>query len=130
MIKQGLLNLLSNAVKFTPKGGSVTLTVAAKGSDAVTLTVRDTGIGMAAHELPLVFKPFVQVESSTSRNYEGTGLGLPLTKSFVEAHGGTLTLDSAPGQGTTAVMTLPLTLTTAIRTKRAAPALQAMGRAS
>ncbi|MBX9633610.1 MAG: histidine kinase, partial [Magnetospirillum sp.] len=105
-LRQIVLNLISNAVKFTDEGGTVTVS-AGVDSDGFKLTVADTGIGMTADELERVMEPFVQADSRLSRKYEGTGLGLPLTKALVTAHGGTITLSSAPDQGTTVVVVFP-----------------------
>ncbi len=105
-LKQAVLNLLTNAIKFTPAGGSVE--VATRRSDAgMVLTVSDTGIGIAAEDLEHVTKPFVQVENWLARKHEGAGLGLAITKSICELHGGTLVLESAVGRGTIARITLP-----------------------
>ena len=106
-LKQVLVNLLSNSVKFTPHGGavSVTATIAADGS--AVLAVADTGIGIAAEDIPNAFVPFGQVDSRISRKYGGTGLGLPLSKELVELHGGTLSIESAPGRGTLVSIVLP-----------------------
>jgi two-component system cell cycle sensor histidine kinase PleC len=106
-IKQVLLNLLSNALKFTPRGGAVTLAAAQVG-EAVRLSVRDTGIGIAPEDLARLAQPFEQVETQHAKTTQGTGLGLALSKALVEAHGGRLELDSRPGQGTTASFLLPL----------------------
>ncbi len=105
-IKQILINLLGNAVKFTPEGGSVTLSARVEDGDLV-VRVRDTGIGMAPEDIPNALKPFHQVDSRLSRRYEGTGLGLPLTNAFVALHGGTLSIDSVPGEGTTVSLRFP-----------------------
>ncbi len=105
-MKQVLINLLSNAVKFTPSGGRVTISAATDGGD-LTLAVTDTGIGMAPEDLATALQPFGQIDSRLARKYQGTGLGLPLTKAMVELHGGSLELISAPGQGTTALVRLP-----------------------
>ena len=105
-VKQVLLNLLSNAVKFTPAGGSIHL----KGSSTdgiVTIAVEDTGIGIPASALPKIGRPFEQVESQHSKKHKGTGLGLALSRSLVELHGGTLTIESTEGVGTTVNFTLP-----------------------
>jgi two-component system cell cycle sensor histidine kinase PleC len=110
-IKQVLLNLLSNAIKFTPRGGRVTVRAeraAAPEGDRVKVTVRDTGIGIAAHDLERLARPFEQVESQHAKTTQGTGLGLALSKAFVEMHGGTMELRSTPGQGTDVSFTLPL----------------------
>ena len=105
-LKQILLNLLSNAVKFTPPGGCVT--VGAEVEDGwLRLSVRDTGIGIAPKDLETALRPFGQIDSRLARKYQGTGLGLPLTKAMAELHGGRLLLESAPGQGTTALVLLP-----------------------
>jgi len=106
-LKQTLINLLSNAVKFTPDDGRVTVSVAASEAEGLTIVVSDTGIGIRAEDLPKVFDPFVQVDGGLARAYEGTGLGLPLSKAMVELHGGCLDLVSEPGAGTTATIRLP-----------------------
>jgi signal transduction histidine kinase len=105
-LRQILLNLLSNAIKFTPAGGTVILS-AQIAADHAEIRITDTGIGMNAAEIAIAFTPFRQVDSSLSRRYEGTGLGLPLAKALVEQHGGTLALESQPGLGTTAILILP-----------------------
>ncbi|NBB82067.1 MAG: PAS domain-containing protein [Alphaproteobacteria bacterium] len=106
-LRQVLLNLLSNAVKFTPPGGSVTV-VARLGEDGgVRLAVADTGIGMAAEDIPRALEPFVQLHGGLSRSFEGTGLGLPLSAKLVELHGGRLEIDSTPRQGTTVTVAFP-----------------------
>ncbi|HEX2113063.1 MAG TPA: ATP-binding protein [Alphaproteobacteria bacterium] len=105
-LKQILINLLSNAVKFTPKGGRVSLSAAFTG-DAIAIIVADTGIGMTPEQIPLALESFRQIESAQSRKYQGTGLGLPLAKKLAELHGGTLQIESAPGQGTTVTVRLP-----------------------
>jgi signal transduction histidine kinase len=106
-LRQILLNLLSNSVKFTPRGGYVTL-LAERGPDgARDFKVIDSGIGMSEGELAVAMEPFRQIDSTLSRKYEGTGLGLPLTKALIELHGGTFILASKPGTGTTATVRLP-----------------------
>ncbi len=109
-IKQILLNLLSNAVKFTPRGGRIV--VSGERHDtilgpSVRLSVSDTGIGIAAADLERLARPFEQIETQHAKTQQGTGLGLALTKSLVEMHGGLLDLKSAPGRGTTASFSLP-----------------------
>ena len=106
-IKQILINLLSNAVKFTPPGGSVTISVHRAADDAIQVSISDTGIGMKQEDLGKVMLPFAQADGGLARKYEGTGLGLPLTKAFVDMHGGTLTLHSELGRGTTATVEMP-----------------------
>ncbi len=102
-LKQVLLNLLSNAVKFTPRGGVITLK-AENRRDAlgqrVKVSVIDTGIGIAADDLARLARPFEQIESQLSKTQQGTGLGLALSKSLVEMHGGVLEIESQPGHGT------------------------------
>jgi len=104
--KQIMLNLLSNAVKFTPDGGKVDV-AAKKLNGAVEVSVRDTGIGIAPEDQAAVFEEFKQVGRDRMRKAEGTGLGLALTKRFVELHGGAIRLESAPGKGSTFTVSLP-----------------------
>jgi GAF domain-containing protein/anti-sigma regulatory factor (Ser/Thr protein kinase) len=111
-VKQILFNLLSNAVKFTPDGGRVDVSVRAENGD-VRVEVRDTGIGIAPADQERVFEEFRQVGRERSR--EGTGLGLTLTKRFVELHGGRIWLESTPGQGSTFTFTLPTRRPAAVR---------------
>jgi len=106
-LKQILLNLLSNAVKFTPEKGTVTLKARVTTAGTLVMSVSDTGIGMKAADIPSVMTPFFQVDSKLSRSYDGTGLGLPLTKSFIELHGGKMKIKSNPGKGTTVTVYLP-----------------------
>jgi signal transduction histidine kinase len=105
--KQILLNLLSNAVKFTPEGGSVTLK-AARANGLYEISVHDTGIGIAPEDQGAIFEEFRQVGTDYARKAEGTGLGLTLTKRLVELHGGSIRVESAPGQGSTFTFTLPV----------------------
>ena len=105
-LRQLLLNLLSNAVKFTPPGGKVAV-VAGPCAEGVRFAVSDTGIGMAAKDIPKALEPFSQIDSSMTRKYGGTGLGLPLSKLFAELHGGRLAIESEPGRGTTVTVILP-----------------------
>jgi signal transduction histidine kinase len=105
--KQILLNLLSNAVKFTPEGGSISVS-AALAEDAVEVTVSDTGIGIAPENQQAIFEEFRQVGTDAAKKREGTGLGLTLTKKFVELHGGTIRVESAVGKGSTFTFTLPI----------------------
>ena len=107
-LKQILINLLSNAVKFTPEGGSIGLNV--KGNvttGLVKITVWDTGIGIATKDIPQLFKPFVQLDSSLSRRFTGTGLGLALVKRLTEMHGGEVIVESGVGQGSRFILTFP-----------------------
>lgn len=105
-LRQVLLNLLSNAIKFTPRGGEVTVGATA-GPDGLAVSVRDTGIGMAPEDIDTALEAFGQVDSRLSREYEGTGLGLPLARLLVELHDGRLEIDSVVGNGTTVTVTLP-----------------------
>jgi signal transduction histidine kinase len=98
-LRQIFLNLLSNAIKFTEAGGSVSI-CADVSDDAVIIDIGDTGIGMSPEDIEVAMTPFAQVDSRLARRYEGAGLGLPLTKAFVDLHNGELLLDSAPGVGT------------------------------
>jgi signal transduction histidine kinase len=98
-LRQIFLNLLSNAIKFTEAGGSVSISADAS-DDAVIIDIGDTGIGMSEEDLEIAMTPFAQVDSRLARRYEGAGLGLPLTKTFVDLHKGELVLESAPGVGT------------------------------
>ncbi|MFM2128546.1 MAG: hypothetical protein RL477_92 [Pseudomonadota bacterium] len=106
-IKQILLNLVSNAVKFTPRGGRIKIGIAPAVDGSLTIVIADTGIGIAPNAIERVLERFGQVENSHTRHYEGTGLGLPIAKSLVELHGGTLEIESEPGVGTTARVNLP-----------------------
>ena len=106
-LKQILLNLLSNAIKFTPRGRRVELDSGRSSGGEFLFRVADQGIGMSAEDVAKAQQPFQQVDSSLARRYEGTGLGLTLTKSLVELHGGRLIIESAPGRGTTVTAAFP-----------------------
>jgi signal transduction histidine kinase len=105
-LKQILLNLLSNAVKFTPAGGRVSVVIE-HDPEWVSLKVVDTGIGIAPEDIERALAPFQQVDSDLNRRYEGTGLGLTITTSLLQLHGGRLELESTLGSGTTATVRLP-----------------------
>ena len=105
-VKQVLLNLITNAIKFTPEGGNVTVNVTPK-SAGLIISVKDTGIGISKEDLARLAQPFEQVDNKESRDVEGTGLGLALSKSLVELHGGNFKMDSEVGEGTTVYFTLP-----------------------
>ncbi|HET9627621.1 MAG TPA: HAMP domain-containing sensor histidine kinase [Kofleriaceae bacterium] len=114
-IRQVVTSLVSNAVKFTPDRGRVGITVrrgplADGGADsaAIQLVVTDSGIGISRDQIAKIFEPFFQVDSSSTRAFGGTGLGLTLAKAYVEAHGGRIWVDSAPGQGSTFTATFPV----------------------
>ena len=106
-LKQILLNLLSNAIKFTPSGGRIEISAGIADDGRFCLRVSDSGIGMAPDEIPRALEAFGQIDSSLSRKYEGTGLGLPLVKAFAELHGGAIEIDSALNVGTTVRVLLP-----------------------
>ena len=105
--KQIVLNLLSNAVKFTPDGGKVDVS-AKKYDGKIEVAVKDTGIGIAPEDQAAVFEEFKQVGRDYTKKAEGTGLGLALTRRFVELHGGEVQLESAPGKGSTFTVLLPI----------------------
>ena len=107
-LRQVFINLLSNAVKFTPEGGDVRVTSRAT-ENGVTIAVNDTGIGMRPEEIPTAMESFGQIDSTLSRKYQGTGLGLPLAKRLVEMHGGSLMIASTVNVGTTVTIVLPPT---------------------
>lgn len=106
-LQQVLWNLLSNAVKFTPPGGSITVRAERRGPE-VLITVQDTGIGIAPHDLAFVFQRFWQAHSGVSREFGGLGIGLALARHIIELHGGTIRAESAGiGRGATFIVTLP-----------------------
>ena len=106
LIRQVLFNLVSNASKFTMADGRIEIT-AEIAEDGLEIRVSDTGIGIRSRDIDTVLRPFEQVDSALSRRYEGIGLGLPLSKAFVELHAGTLSIQSELGVGTTAIVRLP-----------------------
>jgi signal transduction histidine kinase len=106
-MKQIFLNLLSNAIKFSKEGGTVEVRVAADQPDTAVFEIEDHGIGMSEEEQERALQPFGQAQPATTRTYGGTGLGLPITKGLVEAHGGTLAITSCAGLGTTVRVVLP-----------------------
>ena len=107
-VKQILLNLLSNAIKFTPEGGKIMVTAETEAeSGDLLLSVADTGIGMHPEDIPQALNMFGQLDASLSRKYEGAGLGLPLSKTLIELHGGRLHITSAVGEGTQVTVRFP-----------------------
>ncbi len=105
-VKQVLINLISNAIKFTPEGGVVSVDISVK-SAGIIVQVSDTGIGISPEDLERLAQPFEQVENENTRQVEGTGLGLVLSKSLVELHGGNFKIESTVGEGTSVIFTLP-----------------------
>ena len=105
-IKQVLVNLLSNAVKFTPAGGKLTVASRIENDGKLAISISDTGVGISPEDQEQIFDAFVQVDSGLDRKFDGTGLGLPLSKAMVELHGGTLDLESTVGVGTTVTIRL------------------------
>lgn len=112
LIKQMLINLLSNAIKFTDPGGSVTVSGTCR-DGAIAITVTDTGDGMAPEMIATALEPFGQVDSSLARRHDGTGLGLPLTNSFMRLHGGELAVESTLGKGSAVSLRFPMERTLA-----------------
>lgn len=106
-MRQVLVNLLSNAAKFTPSGGSVRVEITSGADGEVTITVRDTGIGIAPEDIDKVIVPFGRHQVARTREIDGTGLGLAISKAIVEAHGGRLVLTSQVGLGTSVSVHLP-----------------------
>ncbi|MDK2825671.1 MAG: hypothetical protein PWQ63_130 [Methanolobus sp.] len=106
-LKQILYNLVGNAIKFTNEGGAVIIRTKNDGK-FIHISIKDTGIGISSDGLKKLFKPFTQLESFESRSYEGTGLGLALSKELVELHGGQISAESEPGNGSTFTFTLPV----------------------
>lgn len=106
-VQQMLINLVSNAVKFTPDGGRVEIGAKRLGS-RLHFWVSDTGIGIAEEDLSRLGTPFMQIQNDYTRRFEGTGLGLSLVKGLVSLHDGTMSIESAPGEGTTVTISLPV----------------------
>ncbi len=115
-LKQALINVVSNAIKFTPTHGRITIDVASA-ADTIDIRVADTGIGIKPEDIPKVFEPYTQIDSTVASQHRGTGLGMPLTLSLLQLHGGTVLLESSVGFGTTVTLRLP--------TNRQVPALAA-----
>jgi len=106
-IKQIILNLLTNAIKFTGSGGQITFGWYANEDGTISMAVTDTGTGMAADNIRIALEPFGQVANSMTREHEGAGLGLPLSRRLAELHQAELTIESDVGKGTTVRVTFP-----------------------
>ena len=113
-VKQVLLNVLANAVKFTPEGGRIDFDAEVEPSGGITFTIKDTGIGIRAEDIPKVMSVFGQADGSLARKHEGAGLGLPMTRSLMELHGGEMKLESLAGIGTTVRLRFPQSRTVRI----------------
>jgi signal transduction histidine kinase len=105
-LKQLLYNLLANALKFTPEGGEIRITAERRGG-SIVLMVSDTGIGIDLDHQQRIFDSFYQVDSTLSKASQGTGLGLAVVRQIAELHGGTVTVESQPGHGSTFIVTIP-----------------------
>jgi PAS domain S-box-containing protein len=106
-LKQVLLNLLVNALDFTPEGGRIAITFAHESGQGLAVAIADTGVGIEPDRIPFLLEPFAQLPATAPHPRSGTGLGLPLAKALVEAQGGSFTIDSRPGQGTTIRLRFP-----------------------
>ncbi|MBI2235536.1 MAG: response regulator [Magnetospirillum sp.] len=106
LVKQILLNIIANATKFTPEGGHVAVRTDIL-DGAIVIAIEDDGVGIKPEDIPIVLQPFGQVENALTPKHEGTGLGMPLAKGFMELHGGTLVLASQPGKGTRVELHFP-----------------------
>jgi len=107
-LAQILLNLLTNAIKYTHEMGKVGIEARALPTGVVEIRVTDTGIGIAREDIPRVFERFTQIDSSSTRNQGGTGLGLTITKDLIELHGGAIKVQSQLGKGTSFTFTMPM----------------------
>jgi two-component system heavy metal sensor histidine kinase CusS len=107
LFQRAVSNLVSNALQYTPRGGTVTISVREADDRHVEVSVKDTGIGIASEDLPNIFDRFYRASSGRSRHPEGTGLGLPIVKSIMDLHGGTVHIQSEPGKGTIVTLRFP-----------------------
>jgi signal transduction histidine kinase len=107
-LRQILLNIVGNAIKFTPRGGSIRLAAESR-DDKIVFTVRDSGIGVPSDKLLQIFEPFFQVQSGTTREYQGVGLGLAIARDLARAMGGDIYFDSSVGRGSLVSVVLPAT---------------------
>ena len=122
-VKQILYNYLSNAIRFTPPGGRITIRILPEGQAMFRIDVEDTGVGIAADDLGKLFVEFQQLDAGVAKEYQGTGLGLTLTKKFAEAHGGRVAVRSTPGEGCTFSAVLPRVMVAAPGVKSATDAV-------
>jgi len=129
IIERIMLNLFSNALKFTDRNGSIFVSIN-DCEDKVIIRVRDTGIGIPANKQKFIFERFGQVDSSLSRNQEGSGIGLSLVKSLVSTHNGTIEVSSEPGKGTEFTIVFPVTLLPEASTDQSEPVAGPDGRGS
>ena len=106
-VRQIVTNLVANALKFTPAGGRVDVSVGCDGS-GLLLEVRDTGVGIAVQDIARLFEPFVQADGGITKRHQGTGLGLAITRKLVELHGGTISVKSVLGEGSTFLVRFPV----------------------
>ena len=105
-IKQVLINLLGNAAKFTPDGGRIGVSAGIR-DEYLEIAIADTGIGVPQDRIPDLGKPFTRVENVMSQRYQGSGMGLFISKALIERHGGSMRIESEPGAGTTVTVLLP-----------------------
>ena len=110
LMEKAVMNLLSNAFKFTPENGKISVRLETSDQESFSISVQDNGIGVPEDKLETIFQRFSQVDESTSRKYEGTGIGLSLTKEIAELHGGSISVESKPDQGATFTLHIPLGL--------------------
>ncbi len=106
-LRQIILNILGNAIKFTPEGGHISVLCTRHGEDHIKFLITDSGVGIPEDLILVALEPFRQVESGLNRNFQGTGLGLPIAKALCEAHGGALEIESAVDKGTEVTIILP-----------------------
>jgi signal transduction histidine kinase len=124
-IRQALINLIGNAIKFTPAGGAIHVGAAADAAGDLILRVADTGIGIAERDIELIFERFAQVEDSYAKRRGGIGLGLHITRRLIELHGGTVSVESVLGEGSTFTIRLPRNrFETAVHVRTSASAAQ------
>jgi signal transduction histidine kinase len=106
--KQVFINIVANAIKFTPEGGRISIAPRLTNDGAFEIRIADNGVGMNEDGIALALKPFGQVKNVMKKETEGTGLGLPLSAALMEMHGGSLRLESAPGEGTVVTLHIPM----------------------